>query len=474
MFEISPVCSSVAIVGRFSPRSALHWVRIITIFVCILCGIAAAQARTVVASSGATLATASGVATPSPAQVGSAAAFLDSVGVNTHMGALTYRDPAAVAQRLMLIGVKHVRDGLNIGSNLPALRQLNALAGARFDLVYGYYAPDGGSTIITSAFSNVEPIAPMIDAFEGPNEPDWFGLWHNGVHYDAAKMTQGGGSAVIDAQKLLYHLVKGDPATKNIPVFCPAFSYPAGGPGSPRSAVGNLSAYCDYAPLHAYPENLSLGSYLPYEYIKSWGKFPPTVTAIGRPVVITEGGWPTAKKSRTGVDEATQAKYVLDYLLDAFSQGISRTYLYELLDDVNNPSDAIDENNYGLFHGNGTPKIAATMLANLKTLLQSGPVTPSTLSYAVDNMPPNGHTLLLEKSDGTYVLALWNEADLWNQTTHAANLVAPVGVTLHLASPATVQLYDPLVGTRPIATFTKTADLPLNIPDHPIFILVGG
>jgi hypothetical protein len=461
MFKNSPTISGAAWrAGRFVAISAA-----------LLCG--ALSANAAVAGSSGIVANASAVLTPSPAQPRSAAAFLDSFGVNTHFGSPSYRDPAAVAQKLLLIGVKHVRDSLTIGSTLPALQRLAALAGAKFDLVYGYYTNDGGPDVINKAFSNVVSSAPIIEAFEGPNEPDWFGAWYNGVHYDPANVAAGSGSAVIEAQKLLYRLVKDHPATKNIPVFCPAFSYPAGGVGSPRSAVGNLAAYCDYAPLHAYPENLSLGSYLTYQYIKTWAQFPPTVTAVGRPVVITEGGWPTAKNSKTGVDEATQAKYVLEYLLDAFSQGISRTYLYELLDDVNAPSDAIDENNYGLFHGNGTPKIAATMLANVKTLLQSDRATPKSLAYSVDGMPPNGHMLMLNKGNDTTVLVLWNEANLWNQTTHVAIPLAAATVTLHLETPATVQIYDPLAGTSPLGTYPKAVNLPVDIPDHPIFVFVG-
>ena len=386
----------------------------------------------------------------------------------------SYGNPMAIARELQYTGIKHVRDSLDIGSNLPNLQELNSLVGAKFDLVYGDYASTAGSAVITAAIDNVQSSANIIEAIEGPNEPDNFGLWYNEVQYYVSSTPGGGGSAVIDSQELIYQLVKGNANLQNTPVYCPAFAYPAfGSSNGPRNVVGNLAAYCDYAPLHAYVWNTSLGSYLTYQYIQEWAQFPDTVTAIGKPEVITEGGWDTAQNGTYGVDQATHAKYTLEYLLDAFGQGMPRTYLYELSDDAVDPASSVDASDFGLFSFTGIPKKAATMLANLQSLLRSGSVTPGSLAYSLENMPANGHQLLLEKSNGVFVLALWNEANLWNGTAHEEIPLASVQVLLSLGAEASsIQVFDPLVGTAAQSTTTNAQGLTIMIPDHPILVFI--
>ena len=80
-------------------------------------------------------------------------------------------------------------------------------------------------------------------------------------------------------------------------------------------------------------------------------------------------GWHTTgnRQDASSVSEGVQAKYLLDGLLDASKAGNVKTYLYELLDQ--NTGDGISENNFGLFHSDGTPKPAATAVHNLVAIL---------------------------------------------------------------------------------------------------------
>ena len=55
----------------------------------------------------------------------------------------------------------------------------------------------------------------------------------------------------------------------------------------------------------------------------------------GKPMVITETGYVTGvANTYSEIDQAGQAKLLLDTLCDAFMLGVARTYLYELFDDT--------------------------------------------------------------------------------------------------------------------------------------------
>jgi Ca2+-binding RTX toxin-like protein len=82
-------------------------------------------------------------------------------------------------------------------------------------------------------------------------------------------------------------------------------------------------------------------------------------------------------------------------------------------------------------------------------------------------MPATGHSLLLEKANGTFELALWNEVDDWNPVTQTEVTPAPASVTLSLATGfQTASLYDTLSGTTPVASFAHQAQLTLALTDH--------
>ena len=97
--------------------------------------------------------------------------------------------------------------------------------------------------------------------------------------------------------------------------------------------------------------------------------------APGLPTVITETGYETnPADSYGGADQTVQAKYTLDILVDAFLDGVSQTYLYELFDEGGQ--------HFGLFNTDGTPKLVATAIHNLTTLLAIPAAPPPLLLEA--------------------------------------------------------------------------------------------
>ena len=402
------------------------------------------------------------------AEAHSASEVLDSIGMNTHLsapdtgpGGNSYGNTERIIRELSDVRVKHARDSLFIGPDVVKLDLVHRRLGVRFDLAYDYYAKDGGAAKLEAAISNIQDHADLIEAVEGPNEPDWFG-----IRYDRAK----GAAAVVAAQRGLYAAVRNNPKLSGIPVYCPALSYPAS--GGMADGLGNLASVCNASSSHAYVENITLGTFLPYEYLEHWTKFP-LVFAPGLPRVITEGGWPTNPADVQGVDEPTQAKNLLFYELDAFSQGIRRIYFYELSDDQPDPANTKTESHFGVFRPDGSPKPAAIMLANLHEILGEGSPQPGSLAYTVDGLPETAHQLLLRRGDGTFVLALWNEAKLWDRSGHRALPQPGTSATLTFEAPVRrVEVMDALNGAAMTPPAEAARKVTVTIPDHAIFVLI--
>ncbi len=91
-----------------------------------------------------------------------------------------------------------------------------------------------------------------------------------------------------------------------------------------------------------------------------------------RPIVATETGWHNAvndaNASQKGVSEEVSSKYIPRLFLEYFKRGVTRTFLYELMDE-RAKSDM--ENNFGLIRADGTPKPAFYALKNLTSQTQN-------------------------------------------------------------------------------------------------------
>src|SRR5262249_37883627 len=126
--------------------------------------------------------------------------------------------------------------------------------------------------------------------------------------------------------------------------------------------------------------------------------------------VVTETGYHTAKTwtgNHPGVSEQAMGRYVLRLFLEFFTSGISRTYLYELIDEGTNTGER--EQNFGLLRYDGSEKPAFTGLKNLIGLLSDpgAGFTPGKLGYALSGDTAGVRQLLLQRRDGRFYLVLW-------------------------------------------------------------------
>lgn len=407
--------------------------------------------------------------TSSDQTVLSASAFTSSIGVNTHVSYAwgSYNNLALVEADLKYLGVTTLRDGLtNIPAAQPVLDGL-ANAGYKFDLGVSSSIPATGAAGLQQYVNALEAFQAAhpgsVIALEGLNE----------VNLQAFSYS---GSSTIEAaaqfQQALYSAIKADASLASIPVYNLTLGYddPAD-----FAKLGNLGASSDYANSHAY---VSTGT-TPAAALAAALNLASSVSP-GDPSVITETGYSTLSTTPfLGVNESAESKSILNTLMDAFKDGVGKTYLYELLDRNSSSSDTNPQSHFGLFYDDGTPKLAATAVHNLTTILNdngtgSGQPT-SPLSYTLSNMPDSGNSMVLGKSNGAYDLVVWAEPKVWDPKTNTEISNPSQTVTVQLDGVhQSIKVYDPTSGTDPIETFTNVSSFTIPVSDHPIIIEIDG
>jgi hypothetical protein len=161
--------------------------------------------------------------------------------------------------------------------------------------------------------------------------------------------------------------------------------------------------------------------------------------------------------------------------MDAAKDGISKTYLYQLMD-AYQPGSPQGDDGFGLFDPNNAPKEAATAIHNLTTILAdngagSSTFTTTPLNYSVAGLPSTGNNMLMEKSNGAYDIVVWNEPHIWNGLTGTEITAPTVNVNVQLgATYSDVAVFDPLLGSTPIQTLTQVSSVQLGITDHPLIV----
>jgi hypothetical protein len=370
--------------------------------------------------------------------------FTDSVGVNVH---LAYDNTVYVSQfpqmmqSMINLGVKHYRDGLD--QYAPSFQYENAemlgKAGIKADWLMDF---NNSASIINSAYAN----APDATAeFEGPNEDD-----------------AEAGPPLLTFMQLLHNTVRGNPATAAMPIIAPSFIQV-----SSFATQGNLSSLITYGNTHDYfatynPETGPYGS--SFYNCGGYGSMQFAIclaqmVGVNEPVVATETGY----QSGTGLSDTIIGRYELRTLFESLRLGIIRTFLYELIDESGT--------NWGLLTGSFSPRPAYTAMQNVLSLLKDASFAqPGKLDYTLAGETQNVHHLLLQKSDGSFYLAIWlavQSADPANPST--AYDVAPQNVTLNANTPigaATTHVLDDSGNMTSSATQITNQSLSISVTDR--------
>jgi hypothetical protein len=389
--------------------------------------------------------------------------FIHSIGVNTHIDFYwsPYSNTQFVIDAINYIGVDNLRDCANsyLDAGADGLwQQVASATGAKFD---AYVV--GTISNMRYDLTLIQQLAEdnLVNYIEGGNESD--------SYFGSASGNDLQQTALF--QQELYTLGR----ELGLPVINMSFGQGWGTSVTGNyGTVGDLSAYTDFANAHTYFGTGNTPGYT-IDVLNGYAQ----LAASQRPVIATEMGWHTnVTDGDTGkVSESVQAKYMLDGLLDAYKAGDVKTYLYELVDQGTDKNNA--ENNFGLFRADGSAKPAADALHNLTSLLADTGAAPASftagaLSYSLTGAQSTDQTMLMQKSDGSYWLAIWNESRLSSATTATDIVVPNHDITLSLSgNTGSITVYDPLTGTSALQALSNAGSAQISLPDHPVLVKIA-
>lgn len=328
-----------------------------------------------------------------------AAEFVDSIGVNVHV---TYYDTAYARfdewlARLRELGTRHVRDGLVFGGPQyeERIRRL-AAAGQRMSLI----VDEEQGTPAASVDLAAGPLREAVETLEGPNEPD-----------DPSKAWEPVLRRFLPDLRRAVDSRFGD----SVPLLGPSFVQ-----ASSRATMEDMADQWDYENIHPYP-----------------GGGPPVPPDRGsggeRPVMATETGYHNAVQATEGqppVSEEVAGQYVPRLYAEYFESGVTRSFLYELIDEKPDPGLTAAEQHFGLLRNDLTPKPAFHALRNLLTRVSLSPGEGPSRDVETPGADSSLGRLLLERKDGSRILLLWRRVPLWDteRRTPLRQPPSPVGL----------------------------------------------
>jgi hypothetical protein len=403
--------------------------------------------------------------------------FLNSIGANSAISGRGENLQKTI-ECARYVGIRWFRAGIEGNVPLQDFIALHKQAGVRFSWGFGSGGSDLNKLLTTA---RAAASAGVLLAFEGPNEPNNWGITYEG-------QTGGRNASWMPVAKLqsdMYRAVKSDPLLKRYPVW----SITEGGaetdnvglqfltvPSGAGTAMLAGTRYADYANVHNYiyhpnspnvEDNKTWNAADPSpackvdglfgEYGVTWGRHfqgytVPELQTLPR--VTTETGCTIDGP----VTEDIHALNILSLYLDQFKRGWSYTCLYLLRDRV----DEGGNQQFGFYRPDYTPRKAAVYLHNLTTILadQGASGKPGTLHYTIPDEPATVHDMLLQKSDGTFDLVVWDE-----EVKGTSQVPVHLGRTFRL-----VEIYDPTLGTSVVKSYQNINSLTLTLSDHPIVL----
>ena len=310
----------------------------------------------------------------------------------------------------------------------------------------------------------------MVAGVSGPNETD--------IGQYFAYKGLNGVPAANAAQADLYRAIKADPGLRSIVVDM----WPLGNTYGTATTgmVGDQTAHCDGANLHDYYAadnthqpmgdrgSMRVGL---QQYLRNARR-----VCNRTEFVTTETGWYTPWRrgdNGSGTNEYEQTRLILNVLFDhaslPYCQGV---YIFTLRwgsipPDPSRPG-------WGVMNDDGSPKAAGVALHNLMaTLIDAGTnaetFTPGRLHYSLLGMPAASGNFLIQKSNGAFLLILWNETPIWDVSGLGIRVPGST-VTVSLPSGSSGNVFDPTKGSIPVSRFSDLGQLQVSLYDSPLII----
>ncbi|WP_432570477.1 hypothetical protein [Kineococcus sp. SYSU DK005] len=410
----------------------------------------------------------------------------DSIGFNTHV---TYGGPWSqldISDLVTQMGAARVRDG-SLGDS-PALSELSEMSRAGVKIDWIMPEPDQSFTVeqtieLIKKYDAHAKEHPERITVEGPNEHDL----GSGADWAANLRAQ---------QEEIYRQVNQE--LPGVKVLAPSFIM-----ADSRAQLGQVPA--DVANMHSYTNGAMPSAQHLHSELELAGHITAEVdtrspqqagagerislkaaaSPSGVPVFVTETGYHTATASTSGggvqnyVSEDAQATLMVQQALENYRNGIDASYFYALLDDGDDEDEAEDK--FGVIRADGTWKPAGTALKNMLATLRgfsapTGPIAGAAVLKGLDVQVQGGgeHTqhLVLPRSDGNVLIALWEAAPVWDQDAKKALEVPSRDVTLQLGVGADAQVVVPRQSARATDTQKGTSSVSVTSQADPTFVVL--
>lgn len=274
-------------------------------------------------------------------------------------------------------------------------------------------------------------------------------------------------------QKWLHDTVRANSKFNNIPLIAPSIW---GRLTQDYITLGNLEPNVDRGCMHWYPSGRrpSIGGspssrdvnggatyYTINQAVKEASVLAPT-----KPLWITEYGHaitgPNDPLSGWIITETAAAKYFLRGLFDAYAAGVQKTHIYSLIDDVNRSK------YHGLMDGTLRKRKTFYAVRNLMTLFaDSSTAYASTgLDITISNAPSSIRRQLFQKSNGSYLLIMYQDVDSYDRANKRDTSVPLISVGLNLTKAAKIEVINPTMSLTVVKSVTSGTSTTIPVGDH--------
>jgi hypothetical protein len=353
----------------------------------------------------------------------SAEAFVESVGINTHISSEPYAGRfEEVRGHFRTLGIRYFRDELRPTNDISRWRTLFEADNVRANVLVSPH-----TNTIAEMMEYLEKLGiDAVSAVEGQNEGNspWF-LSQPVAGPDWAK-------TVVAYQREVYEALRERWDRDTLPIVSPTV---INWKPDDMKRLAGAAKYADITAIHSYvqeaqePETKDNYAGVGWYKARIANRF-----ASGKPIMVTEIGYNTSPNlPEDAVSELAQGIYLPRMLLNNFAEGIERTFIYELLDSGNVAQEW--EHNWGLVRFNGTKKPAYDAVAALLTVLAgrdaaAAPQAPAPVDVSIKNAPKTTRLMPFRREDGSTVAAVWRAESCWEPQLRVDLDLAPQPVVL--------------------------------------------
>jgi hypothetical protein len=374
--------------------------------------------------------------------------FHDGIGVNYHLDHTNgqWANYPYLRQLARAIGFKTIRSSLTIlpGANNQYYNEIQTLDdqdkadAIRSDEIIGQ------SVTTAQQIKNYMTVW-GVSLFEGPNEVD----------------TSDPKNYAADTKATMAAIIAARASWPGIAIVAPTVVN-----ADPSTIAGTY----DYGNMHDYtnprePETPGWGGVY---YGQVYGSIPyniakANVAAPGKPVISTEFGFSTNPGTLT---EYTQAAYLVRQLLQHASLGVTKQFIYDLVDEGGSA-----DGYWGLARPDGSFKPSAYAVQGLLNLTKDTVAKNCTLN-ATFNTTQTLDSQLFCFSSGEKMLALWRPVQLQDPNTYAAETFTSASVTVSFGETITNLREYQYDGNFILSSLDNPTSY--TVTDRPLFISVDG